>query len=89
MPTGWTMAPPSVLDLARMSSPSSRLRRRYRVMWNDDGGTASHYHPPLSPERFKQIQLGYLHGYPVDAYLTPRISAPDVTPRVRCRAETV
>ena len=40
-------------------------------MWNDDGGTASHYHPPLSPERFKQIQLGYLHGYPVDAYLYP------------------
>ena len=54
-----------------MSSPSSRLPRRYRVMWNDDGGTASHYHPPLSPERFKQIQLGYLHGYPVDAYLYP------------------
>ena len=43
-----------------MSGPSSRLQRRYRVMWNDDGGTASHYHPPLSPERFKQIQLGYL-----------------------------
>jgi len=41
------------------------------VVWNDDGGTASHYHPPLSPERFKQIQLGYLHGYPVDAYLYP------------------
>ncbi len=30
------------LDTMRsMSSSSSRLRRRYRVMWNDDGGTAS------------------------------------------------
>lgn len=36
MPAGWTMAPPSVVELARMSSPSSRLRRRYHVMWNDD-----------------------------------------------------
>ena len=36
MPAGWTTAPPSVLVLARMSSPSSRLRRRYHGMWNDD-----------------------------------------------------
>ena len=54
-----------------MSKPANRLQRAYRIMWNDDGGMASHYHPPLSAERFQQIHLGYLRGYPVDCYLYP------------------
>lgn len=54
-----------------MGKPAHRLQRNYRIMWNDDGGMASHYHPPLSPERFQQIHLGYLRGYPVDSYLYP------------------
>ena len=56
-------------------SEAPRLPRNkryvYRVMWNDDGGMAGHYHPPLSAERFRQIHLGYLRGYPVDTYLYP------------------
>lgn len=40
-------------------------------MWNDDGGMPGHYHPPLSAERFRQIHLGYLEGYPVDCYMYP------------------
>ena len=54
-----------------MGKPAHRLQRNYRIMWNDDGGMASHYHPPLSSERFQQIHLGYLRGYPVDSYLYP------------------
>ncbi len=52
-----------------MKKPSGRLERKYRIMWNDDGGTAHFYHPPLSPERFAQIYMGYFDGSPVDAYL--------------------
>ena len=51
-----------------MSKPANRWQRAYRIMWNGDGGMASHYHPPLSAERFQQIHLGYLRGYPVDLY---------------------
>ena len=54
-----------------MSEAPSTKRFAYRVMWNDDGGMAGHYHPPLSVERFRQIHLGYLRGYPVDSYLYP------------------
>lgn len=54
-----------------MSKPASRLPRAYRIMWNDDGGTPMHFHPPLSVDRFKQIHLGYLEGYPVDCYMYP------------------
>ena len=54
-----------------MIKPASRLSRSYRVMWNDDGGMPGHYHPPLSVERFKQIHLGYLEGYPADCYMYP------------------
>jgi len=52
-----------------MKKPSSRLQRKYRVMWNDDGGATHCYHPPLSPEKLAQIHMGYFDGSPVDAYL--------------------
>ncbi len=52
-----------------ISKPSSRLQRKYRVMWNDDGGAVHFYHPPLSPEKFAQVHMGYFDGSPVDAYL--------------------
>lgn len=54
-----------------MRKPPSKLARVHRAMWNDDGGQTSHYHPPVPPERWKQIHLGYLRGHPVDAYLYP------------------
>jgi len=54
-----------------MSKPASRLPRAYRIMWNDDGGMPGHYHPPFTVDRFKQIHLGYLEGYPVDCYMYP------------------
>ena len=77
MPAGWTMAPPSVLDLARMSSPSSRLRRRYHVMWNDDleirylfpDGKGSEP-PDIGPGRSAPCSMprrngvASVHGYP-------------------------
>lgn len=54
-----------------MGKPAVEQGHGYRVMWNDDGGMAGHYHPPLSVERFRQIHFGYLRGFPVDCYLYP------------------
>ncbi len=54
-----------------MAKPAGRLQRKYRVMWNDDGGTHGLYYPPLTAERYRQIHLGYHDGSPVDCYLFP------------------
>ncbi len=54
-----------------MAKPAGRLQRKYRVMWNDDGGIQGHYYPPLTAERYRQIHLGYHDGSPVDCYLFP------------------
>ncbi len=58
-----------------MSSPSRRLRRRYRVMWNDDDGTASHYHPLINQGankvgirlRSRDLPLQVQEEAPIDA----------------------
>ena len=53
-----------------MAKPSGRLKKSYRIMWNDDsGGGAGVINPPITPERLAQVSFGQLEGSPVDAYV--------------------
>jgi hypothetical protein len=52
-----------------MRTSSSRLKKKYRIMWNEDGGTLSFYNPPMTPDQVAKAHFGLLEGTPVDAYL--------------------
>jgi len=52
-----------------MSKPLGRLKRDYRILWNEDGGTLGFYNPPMTADEVARAHFGMLEGTQVDAYL--------------------
>ncbi len=48
---------------------AGRLKKRYRVMWDQNAGQTNYYNPPISPERAAQAHFGFFAGRSVDAYV--------------------
>lgn len=51
------------------AKPPGRLGKTYRVMWDQNGGQAGYYNPPISAEKVAQAHFGFFQGTPVDAYV--------------------
>ena len=49
---------------------AERFSRKYRIMWNQNGGEEASYHPPMTPEKYAQAFLGFLEGTQVDAFVS-------------------
>ena len=49
---------------------AERFSRKYRIMWNQNGGEEASYHPSMTPEKYAQAFLGFLEGTPVDAFVS-------------------
>ncbi len=52
-----------------MNKPLGRLKKNYRVMWNEDGGTLGFYNPPMTTEEVARAFFDGLAGTHVDAYM--------------------
>ena len=48
---------------------AGRLRKAYRVMWDQNHGKESYHNPPMDPAKEVQAHLGFFEGVPVDAYV--------------------
>lgn len=49
---------------------AERFNKKYRIMWNQNGGDEANYHPPMSPEKYVQAFLGHFEGTQVDAFVS-------------------
>ena len=49
---------------------AERFNKKYRIMWNQNGGEEASYHPPMTPEKYAQAFLGFLEGTQVDAFVS-------------------
>ncbi|MFN0168411.1 MAG: hypothetical protein ACKV22_18445 [Bryobacteraceae bacterium] len=57
------------LSQTRSAKPASRLKRNYRLLWDQNHGQEGFYNPPLTAETEAQAHLGFFEGTPVDAYV--------------------
>ena len=51
------------------TKPPGRLRRSYRIMWDQNHGKLSYHNPPMDGTKQVQQHLGFFDGTPVDAYV--------------------
>jgi hypothetical protein len=47
----------------------NRVKKHYRVMWDQNSGMGGFYNPPISPERNAQAHFGFFAGRSIDAYV--------------------
>ncbi|MBM3802029.1 MAG: hypothetical protein FJW26_06900 [Acidimicrobiia bacterium] len=57
------------LPVAGAAKPAGRLRKTYRIMWDQNHGQESFYNPPMDPQKVAQAHMGFFERTPVDAYV--------------------